>query len=65
MSKKHAQEDLDPFAYSVSNLFHEIWNEGQHYYFNYQTSKTQYEVPPPGAKVLYTVDGVNKCYIQQ
>jgi CUG-BP- and ETR3-like factor len=65
MSKKHAQEDLDPFKYSVSNLYHEIWNEGQHYYYNYQTQKTQYEAPPPGAKVICTVGNVNKCYIQQ
>lgn len=45
MSKKHAQEDLDPFAYSVSNLYHFIIDAqtGTQYYYNYQTGKTQYE----------------------
>lgn len=65
MSKKHAPEDLDPFAYSMNNIYHEIWANEQHYYYNYQTGKSQYEPPPPGSKVIYTVDNVNKCYIQQ
>lgn len=65
MSKKHAQEDLDPFAYSMSNIYHEIWNGEAHYYYNYQTKKSQYEAPPPGSKVIYTNNGVNKVYIQQ
>lgn len=35
------------------------------FYYNYQTRKSQYETPPPGAKVLCTVGNVNKSYIQQ
>lgn len=66
MSKKHAPEELDPFAYSMSNLYHQITDKGSTYYYNYQTKKSQFEPPPPGAKVLYTTpDHVNKCFIQQ
>lgn len=65
MSKKHAQEDLDPFAYSMTNIYHEVWDNDQHYYYNYQTQKSQFEPPPPGSKVIYTTENVNKCYIQQ
>lgn len=50
----------------MSNLYHQITDKGQTYYYNYQTKKSQFEPPPPGAKVLYTTpDQVNKCFIQQ
>lgn len=69
MSKKHAQEDLDPFAYTVTNLYHLVvvdpTDRSQDYYYNYQTGKSQYELPPPGAKVIYTEGDKNKSYIQQ
>ena len=52
MSKKHEKEDLDPFAYSIDNVYQEIYNEGQHYYYNYKTRQSQFEPPPPGAKVI-------------
>lgn len=49
----------------MSNQYHQISdpNGGGYYYYNYQTKKSQYERPPPGAKVYYTVNGENKCYI--
>lgn len=67
MSKKHAQEDLDPFAYSVTNLYHAVTDPqtGVKYFYNYQTGKSQYEDPPAGARVLCTVGDVNQSYIQQ
>lgn len=67
MSKKHAQEDIDPFAYSVTNLYHVVFDSqtGTQYYYNYQTRKSQNDPPPAGAKVLCTVGNVNKSYIQQ
>lgn len=49
----------------MNNQYHQIAYEGGFYYYNYQTKKTQYERPPPGAKVYYTVNNENKCYIQQ
>lgn len=42
MSKKHEKEDLDPFAYSIDNVYHEIYHEGQHYYYNYKTKQSQF-----------------------
>lgn len=67
MSKKHAQEDLDPFAYSITNLYHAVTDPqtGLQYFYNYQTGKSQYEPPPAGAKVLCTVGDTNQSYIQQ
>ncbi len=37
MSKKHEKEDLDPFTYSIDNVYQEVYHEGQHYYYNYKT----------------------------
>lgn len=46
MSKKHAQhqEDVDPFAYSISNTYHSVFDPVQNtqYYYNYATGKSQY-----------------------
>ena len=64
MSKKHEKEDLDPFAYSIDNVYHEIYHEGQHYYYNYKTKQSQFEPPPPGAKVFNT-NSADGYYIQQ
>lgn len=63
MSKKHEKEDLDPFAYSIDNIYLEIYNEGQHYYYNYKTKQSQFEPPPPGAKVFNTTSA-DSFYIQ-
>ena len=52
MSKKHEKEDLDPFAYSIDNIYHEVFDNDQHYYYNYKTRQSQFEPPPPGAKVF-------------
>lgn len=69
MSKKHAQhqEDVDPFAYSISNTYHSVFDPVQNtqYYYNYATGKSQYELPPPGATIICTVGDQNKSYIQQ
>lgn len=44
-------------------VFMEIYdNEGRHYFFNYQTNKSQYEAPPAGA-VIHRIDGTQ--YVQQ
>ena len=64
MSKKHASEDLDPFAYSIKNIYHEVYNEGQHYYYNYATGQSQFETPPPGSKIFNSNNPTN-WYIQQ
>ena len=42
MSKKNTAEDLDPFAYSIKNVYHEVYHEGQHYFYNYATGKSQF-----------------------
>lgn len=62
MTKKHATEDLDPFAYSIKNIYHEVYNDGQHYYYNYATGQSQFETPPPGSKIF---NSPTNWYIQQ
>ncbi len=69
MSKKHAQhqEDVDPFAYSISNTYHVITDPVTNlkYYYNYATEKSQYEEPPPGARIIQTINGENTTFFQQ
>jgi hypothetical protein len=64
MSKKHEKDGVDPFAYSIDNVYHEIYHEGQHYYYNYRSKQSQFEPPPPGAKVFNT-NSSEGYYIQQ
>jgi hypothetical protein len=61
MAKKHEKDDVKPFDYVIDNIYQEIVHNGQRYFYNFKTCKSQYETPGPGAQI-FKPNGGKECY---